>query len=647
MKKLLLTLLVLLSFGFAASAETFDFQPSTTSGLPTSATTDATEKTFNNFTLTFYQTWWQKSKELGYIAFKKNVTDAYVQFSGIEGKKVTKIRLEVSNNGYASSVFKIFVGDTNAGTITFANKKGELEIPENIQVAGAPIKIQTGKSGNQCTFSIAEFTFADVEEEKPTEKIELAVENLIVKAGEEALVADETYDLEKNTTVTFAYETEENADITYSYIVNDEAEVEGNSYTFTGEDDVFLTVKATSTNTVEKSFILNKWYPASCPAPKISLAVADTEVYAGKVVTIDGNGADKTEWNVNGTPIDGTSYTITEAVGTELIFTVTNTTTIRVNGEFKEKQSEITRTVTVVEKSEVTFDFAINSYGLTLYNSTNSKSGNKQLYEKDVENPVTKLTEGIVSIDLTGNYRLWEVKTGNQLRAMSGATLTISVPSIYYITAVTFTGSSYALSTESDIEGEQLSSVTYNRGSDNKAELKSITVKYALRPTEIVNFTHDGIVSKAHVASLKYTLHVANHKDDSMYAVTLTLKDKDGVEVSATNEEHSLVEAPVAMAPARAATATHYLSGSVGFDDLTPEMTYTPTVSYGLKGAEPTGSVELPAITMLTTGIEDVTVDGNEAAEYFNLQGVRVAQPEAGQIYIVRRGAKVVKELVK
>ena len=48
-----------------------------------------------------------------------------------------------------------------------------------------------------------------------------------------------------------------------------------------------------------------------------------------------------------------------------------------------------------------------------------------------------------------------------------------------------------------------------------------------------------------------------------------------------------------------------------------------------------------------TTGIEDVTVEGNEAAEYFNLQGIRVAEPQAGQVYIVRRGAKTTKELVK
>ena len=44
-----------------------------------------------------------------------------------------------------------------------------------------------------------------------------------------------------------------------------------------------------------------------------------------------------------------------------------------------------------------------------------------------------------------------------------------------------------------------------------------------------------------------------------------------------------------------------------------------------------------------TTGIEDVTVEGEGEAEYFNLQGLRVAQPEAGQLYIKRQGGKAVK----
>ena len=43
------------------------------------------------------------------------------------------------------------------------------------------------------------------------------------------------------------------------------------------------------------------------------------------------------------------------------------------------------------------------------------------------------------------------------------------------------------------------------------------------------------------------------------------------------------------------------------------------------------------------TGIEDVTVDSEAPVEYFNLQGLRVAQPEAGQLYIKRQGDKAVK----
>lgn len=44
-----------------------------------------------------------------------------------------------------------------------------------------------------------------------------------------------------------------------------------------------------------------------------------------------------------------------------------------------------------------------------------------------------------------------------------------------------------------------------------------------------------------------------------------------------------------------------------------------------------------------TSGIADVVVDGNDSAEYFNLQGLRVAQPEAGQIYIRVQNGKASK----
>jgi hypothetical protein len=48
-----------------------------------------------------------------------------------------------------------------------------------------------------------------------------------------------------------------------------------------------------------------------------------------------------------------------------------------------------------------------------------------------------------------------------------------------------------------------------------------------------------------------------------------------------------------------------------------------------------------------TTGVETIAVDNADApVEYYNLQGVRVANPTPG-LYITRQGTKVSKTLVK
>lgn len=55
-----------------------------------------------------------------------------------------------------------------------------------------------------------------------------------------------------------------------------------------------------------------------------------------------------------------------------------------------------------------------------------------------------------------------------------------------------------------------------------------------------------------------------------------------------------------------------------------------------------------PALVVFleNTGVSNIAVENNAAREYFNLQGVRVANPENG-LYIVRQGNKVSKVLVK
>lgn len=53
------------------------------------------------------------------------------------------------------------------------------------------------------------------------------------------------------------------------------------------------------------------------------------------------------------------------------------------------------------------------------------------------------------------------------------------------------------------------------------------------------------------------------------------------------------------------------------------------------------------SLTANSSGIESVAVESAAAAVYYNLQGVRVAAPEAGSLYIVKRGDKVSKEIVR
>lgn len=51
---------------------------------------------------------------------------------------------------------------------------------------------------------------------------------------------------------------------------------------------------------------------------------------------------------------------------------------------------------------------------------------------------------------------------------------------------------------------------------------------------------------------------------------------------------------------------------------------------------------QIQLVRLATQGIEDIVAGENAPVEYFNLQGVRVANPESG-LYIMRQGSKVSK----
>ena len=59
--------------------------------------------------------------------------------------------------------------------------------------------------------------------------------------------------------------------------------------------------------------------------------------------------------------------------------------------------------------------------------------------------------------------------------------------------------------------------------------------------------------------------------------------------------------------------------------------------------AERTAKIEDVKLPDINTGIENITSDSNAPAEYYNLQGTRIAKPSKGALYIVRQGSKVSK----
>ncbi len=56
--------------------------------------------------------------------------------------------------------------------------------------------------------------------------------------------------------------------------------------------------------------------------------------------------------------------------------------------------------------------------------------------------------------------------------------------------------------------------------------------------------------------------------------------------------------------------------------------------------------LKITCTTPISTGVTDIEADNNAPVEYYNLQGIRVAEPENG-LYIVKQGNKVSKKFVR
>ena len=156
-----------------------------------------------------------------------------------------------------------------------------------------------------------------------------------------------------------------------------------------------------------------------------------------------------------------------------------------------------------------------------------------------------------------------------------------------------------------------------------------------------------GLVGRLRNTFLAENVYVAGTVDgDAPYLVAGTDKTPafDGLNVIAFNEG-----AAAALASAITVSADPVTVATPETEaDLIAEV-HTWSSFSATKNFE--GYPALADFENITSGITDVVVKDNEAvangpAVYYNLQGVQVANPESG-IYIVRRGNKVTKELIR
>lgn len=98
------------------------------------------------------------------------------------------------------------------------------------------------------------------------------------------------------------------------------------------------------------------------------------------------------------------------------------------------------------------------------------------------------------------------------------------------------------------------------------------------------------------------------------------------------------VEYNMSVKPAEAVSFTKFTTRNIAYKTGTLRVTYTP----GKKDASAVKTLQiLDAETV--TGIDTIDADNDDKVEYFNLQGLRIANPQAGQILIRRQGDKVEK----
>ncbi len=492
-KRLLLPLLTILCAlgGVNSHAETIElnFGPSTTSGLPTNFATKETNVDFNGYTLTMYQTKWQKSKENSYIAFAK-LDGASLSLPSFPGKIITSIAITCQST--TKSKFDLFEnGSTTAlhqFTFSAMGDKGiqTFNIPEAKQAAGIAYKFVTANTGNQCGIGKITLTLEEAGDPSKTDvELDWGVKEVNVLAGEELKAPALTV-------------TPAEAKDAVVYTSSNEAVakfVEGNlTLTGFGTTEITAEIKDNETyNNASATYTLT--YAKKNPELHFEREVRYGKLGVGVVWEAAKHVGDGAVTYASSNPeivaVNATTGQIlpedVKAVGT-----VTITATAAATETYAEATADYEIVIQDPSSAETSggqfmFDFQVKDpYGMTSHTGSTTD---------DFDTEDKTITEDKVSLVLKGKRRSYG-SSSYDLRFSKGASFTILVPAASYLiekitinTTADFTISQGSTSTgEGDEKGlkiwspgsEQINEVTFTwpSNADGTAKVKTITVVY-------------------------------------------------------------------------------------------------------------------------------------------------------------------------
>lgn len=327
--------------------------------------------------------------------------------------------------------------------------------------------------------------------------------------------------------------------------------------------------------------------------------------------------------------------------------TFTKTTTVKAIAYLNGKNSDVSETTVKIgvppasHETTYTFDFSKKDFGAnTVYGMAVHSGSSDNTYEKNtsiIERKGVKLT---ITPPSSGNaHRIWEKNNVTDLR-MYKSSITISVPDGGSLKSVEFVRSTTGLDewTNPSVSTGGISDLVWK--ASNGASVINVIFEFS---------------SKSFIKGITVTYDLGKPAPPCIVTETETAIHVSCDE-NCTLEYKKVVYTPKANGPARAnsivddAADWTPLDGNtveiekINKDNCGKQFTFRAKHASGAVSDETAFAVNADGTT---TGVESVEAEEADApVEYFNLQGVRVMNPDKG-LFIRRQGNRVEKVMMK